>query len=142
MRLPLCLRVQAICSAWENGHSYFLFNTEAGCRARERHLETPYVSDQSNRTAEQTPGEACPAARGAAGQAATEVGSFQSRVAQDAPDARAESAGAAMIDAELRGEINKRLTLNWLIQGAAQHAGMTFHHLVRDDCMARLGLAS
>src|SRR5438094_8819737 len=34
---------------------------------------------------------------------------------------------------ELRGEINKRLTLNWLIQGAAQHAGMTFHHIVRDE---------
>ena len=30
-------------------------------------------------------------------------------------------------------EIQKRHTLNWLIQGAAQHAGMTFHHLVRDD---------
>ncbi|MBA4149083.1 MAG: hypothetical protein H0X66_13290 [Verrucomicrobia bacterium] len=30
-------------------------------------------------------------------------------------------------------EIQKRLTLNWLIQGAAQHAGMTFHHLVRDE---------
>jgi hypothetical protein len=38
-----------------------------------------------------------------------------------------------MSDEELRGEINKRLTLNWLIQGAAQHAGMTFHHLVRDE---------
>lgn len=38
-----------------------------------------------------------------------------------------------MNDAELRDEINKRLTLNWLIQGAAQHAGMTFHHLVRDE---------
>jgi hypothetical protein len=34
---------------------------------------------------------------------------------------------------ELRDEINKRLTLNWLIQGAAQHAGLTFHHLVRDE---------
>lgn len=34
---------------------------------------------------------------------------------------------------ELRDEINKRLTLNWLIQGAAQHAGMTFHHLVREE---------
>ena len=34
---------------------------------------------------------------------------------------------------EARGEINKRLTLNWLIQGAAQHAGMTAHHLVRDE---------
>ncbi len=30
-------------------------------------------------------------------------------------------------------QIQKRLTLNWLIQGAAQHAGMTFHHLVRDE---------
>ena len=38
-----------------------------------------------------------------------------------------------MNDGELRNEINKRLTLNWLIQGAAQHAGMTFHHLVRDE---------
>jgi hypothetical protein len=33
-------------------------------------------------------------------------------------------------------QIQKRLTLNWLIQGAAQHAGMTFHHLVRDDLNA------
>ncbi|MHC5542681.1 hypothetical protein ACYOEI_31025, partial [Singulisphaera rosea] len=32
-----------------------------------------------------------------------------------------------------RDEINKRFTLNWLIQGAAQHAGMTAHHLVRDE---------
>ncbi len=38
-----------------------------------------------------------------------------------------------MNDEGLRDEINKRLTLNWLIQGAAQHAGMTFHHLVRDE---------
>jgi hypothetical protein len=30
-------------------------------------------------------------------------------------------------------EIQKRHTLNWLIQGASQHAGMTLHHLVRDD---------
>lgn len=37
---------------------------------------------------------------------------------------------------ELRDEINKRFTLNWLIQGAAQHAGMTFHHLVRDELNA------
>jgi hypothetical protein len=36
-------------------------------------------------------------------------------------------------DDRLRDEINKRFTLNWLIQGAAQHAGMTFHHLVRDE---------
>lgn len=33
-------------------------------------------------------------------------------------------------------EIQKRHTLNWLIQGAAQHAGMTFHHLVRDELNA------
>jgi len=33
-------------------------------------------------------------------------------------------------------EIQKRFTLNWLIQGAAQHAGMTFHHLVRDELNA------
>jgi hypothetical protein len=38
-----------------------------------------------------------------------------------------------MSDEVLLDEINKRLTLNWLIQGAAQHAGMTFHHLVRDE---------
>jgi hypothetical protein len=38
-----------------------------------------------------------------------------------------------MNDPELRQEINKRLTLNWLIQGAAQHAGMTLQHLVRDE---------
>ena len=41
-----------------------------------------------------------------------------------------------MHEQELRDEINKRLTLNWLIQGAAQHAGMTFHHLVRDQLNA------
>src|SRR6266404_2259484 len=41
-----------------------------------------------------------------------------------------------MNDEGLRSEINKRLTLNWLIQGAAQHAGMTFHHLVRDQLNA------
>lgn len=33
-------------------------------------------------------------------------------------------------------QIQKRLTLNWLIQGAAQHAGMTFHHLVREELNA------
>ena len=33
-------------------------------------------------------------------------------------------------------QIQKRLTVNWLIQGAAQHAGMTFHHLVRDELNA------
>jgi hypothetical protein len=35
-----------------------------------------------------------------------------------------------------RFEIQKRHTLNWLIQGASQHAGMTLHHLVRDDLNA------
>lgn len=33
-------------------------------------------------------------------------------------------------------EIQKRHTLNWLIQGASQHAGMTLHHLVRDELNA------
>ncbi|MCA9253256.1 MAG: hypothetical protein R3E58_08440 [Phycisphaerae bacterium] len=41
-----------------------------------------------------------------------------------------------MNEVELRDEINKRLTLNWLIQGAAQHAGMTIHHLMRDELAA------
>src|SRR5262249_2159884 len=36
----------------------------------------------------------------------------------------------------LRDLINKRLTLNWLIQGAAQHAGLTFHHLVADEIVS------
>lgn len=35
-----------------------------------------------------------------------------------------------------RLEIQKRHTLNWLIQGASQHAGMSLHHLVRDDLNA------
>ena len=35
-----------------------------------------------------------------------------------------------------RLEIQKRHTLNWLIQGAAQHAGMTFHHMIRDELSA------
>jgi hypothetical protein len=33
----------------------------------------------------------------------------------------------------LRDEINKRLTLNLLIQGSAQHAFLTSHYLVRDE---------
>jgi len=33
-------------------------------------------------------------------------------------------------------EIQKRHTLNWLIQGASQHAGMTLHHLMRDELNA------
>src|SRR5262245_6114132 len=41
--------------------------------------------------------------------------------------------GSTMNADGLRDEINKRFTLNWLIQGAAQHAGMTFHHVVRDE---------
>jgi hypothetical protein len=59
-------------------------------------------------------------------------------LAQNAPVATAEgtSMSAAMNDELLREEIHKRLTLNWLIQGAAQHAGMTFQHLVRDKLNA------
>ena len=51
----------------------------------------------------------------------------------------------------LRAEINKRLTLNWLIQGASEHAGLTLHHWVRDElaemdpgligCYDQLGLS-
>lgn len=37
---------------------------------------------------------------------------------------------------DLELEIQKRHTLNWLIQGASQHAGMTFHHLRRDELNA------
>ncbi len=37
---------------------------------------------------------------------------------------------------DLRQEINKRLTLNWLIQGASEHAGLTMHYLVRDELLA------
>src|SRR5687768_17214496 len=37
---------------------------------------------------------------------------------------------------DLRAEINKRLTLNLLIQGSAQHAFLTSHHLIRDELNA------
>src|SRR3954447_20298602 len=57
-------------------------------------------------------------------------------MAQDAAHAGAQGGGAPMSEGLLRDEINKRLTLNWLIQGAAQHAGMTLHHLVRDELNA------
>jgi len=35
-----------------------------------------------------------------------------------------------------RREIEKRHTLNWLIQGASQHAGLTLHYLVQDELNA------
>jgi hypothetical protein len=54
-------------------------------------------------------------------------------VAAPSSTAAPEGGGVAMNPAHARREINKRLTLNWLIQGAAQHAGMTAHHLVRDE---------
>src|SRR4051812_18395372 len=41
-----------------------------------------------------------------------------------------------MASVELRDEINKRLTLNLLIQGSAQHAFLTSHYLVRDELNA------
>src|SRR3954449_3975067 len=34
---------------------------------------------------------------------------------------------------DLAAQINKRLTLNLLIQGSAQHAFLTSHYLVRDE---------
>lgn len=36
-------------------------------------------------------------------------------------------------DTELLDQINKRLTLNLLIEGSAQHAFLTSHHLVREE---------
>lgn len=38
--------------------------------------------------------------------------------------------------AELLAQVNKRLTLNLLIQGSAQHAFLTAHYLVRDELEA------
>ena len=37
---------------------------------------------------------------------------------------------------ELRRQVNKRLTLNLLIQGASAHASLTAHHLVKDELKA------
>ncbi len=37
------------------------------------------------------------------------------------------------LDTELQGQIDKRLTLNLLIQGAAAHSFLTAHHVVRDE---------
>jgi hypothetical protein len=37
------------------------------------------------------------------------------------------------VDGELQAQINKRLTLNLLIQGAATHTFLTAHHLVSDE---------
>jgi hypothetical protein len=54
-------------------------------------------------------------------------------LARHQADAGTKSAGPNVNDVELRDEVNKRFTLNWLIQSATQHAGMTFHHLVRDE---------
>lgn len=41
-----------------------------------------------------------------------------------------------MTTERVRAAIDKRLTLNWLIQGAAQHAGMTFQHVVAAELAA------
>jgi hypothetical protein len=57
-------------------------------------------------------------------------------MAEDPADAAAEGAGMAMTEQELRDQIHKRLTLNWLIQGASEHVGLTLHHLVRDEINA------
>jgi hypothetical protein len=54
-------------------------------------------------------------------------------LARHSTNAGTESADPAVNDVKLRDEIHKRFTLNWLIQGAAQHAGMTLHHLVRRE---------
>ncbi|MFK7819338.1 MAG: hypothetical protein AB8G99_11520 [Planctomycetaceae bacterium] len=39
---------------------------------------------------------------------------------------------------DLKAEINKRLTMNLLIQGAASHTFLTTHHLVRDELNAEV----
>src|ERR1043166_2316033 len=54
-------------------------------------------------------------------------------MARNASAAGAQSQGSTVNDETLRDQIHKRFTLNWLIQGAAQHAGMTLHHLVREQ---------
>ncbi len=69
----------------------------------------------------------------AAHQTQTGARSLQAGLAEDATDPAAE--GRKIVSDE-QLEISKRLTLNWLIQGAAQHAGMTFHHLVKDELNA------
>src|SRR3954451_8004211 len=95
-----------------------------------------YAANRAGRTAEQAEGGARSATRGAAARAPPGAGPLQPRMAQDAAHAGAQGGGAPMSEGLLRDEINKRLTLNWLIQGAAQHAGMTLHHLVRDEINA------
>jgi len=52
------------------------------------------------------------------------------------PLARPVEAGMNDAADELHEEINKRLTLNLLIQGSAQQAFLTSHHLVRDELAA------
>src|SRR5262245_40808523 len=39
-------------------------------------------------------------------------------------------------DDALRAQVHKRLTLNWLIQGASQHVGLTLHHFFGDEVAA------
>jgi hypothetical protein len=57
-------------------------------------------------------------------------------LAEHPADPASQSLSVSTSDVVLLEETQKRLTLNWLIQGAAQHAGMTFHHLVRDELNA------
>jgi hypothetical protein len=109
-----------------------------------------YAADRANRAADETDEGAARAraraitAEDAAAQTAAGARSVQSGLAQDPADAGTESVHehvresveATMSHQELRDEINKRLTLNWLIQGASQHAGSTLHYLVRDELNA------
>ena len=37
------------------------------------------------------------------------------------------------MDIDIGGEVNKRLTMNLLMQGAASHVFLTAHHLVRTE---------
>jgi len=91
-----------------------------------------YAANRTSSAAGQAPPAiACSAAIScAADPTEARARSIQARLAEKTAAAAAEG----MSDKRL--EIQKRHTLNWLIQGAAQHAGMTFHHFVRDELNA------
>src|SRR6187397_1999 len=100
-----------------------------------------HAPDRTPRAARQTQGATRagtttgPRSRASA-RAASGTRPLQSRLAGDPAHAGAQSVGSTVKRGMLRAEVNKRLTLNWLIQGAAEHAGMTIHHLVRDELVA------
>lgn len=99
-----------------------------------KHREHRHAKDRAVGTTRQAAREASTlTADDTSTSTAAGVGSVSSGLAGDASNSGTQSVGLTVNDDELRDEINKRLTMNWLIQGAAQHAGMTFHHLVRNE---------